>query len=200
MCRSDEAFKKLMSTFTSSPPSSSSSSSSRARPASTAPRAIVADRVALDIASARRSRGTTSGCARWWSNFINLLDDDDVIVVRMRRVGSMSTRIDVAVDDDDGVDDAAPAMVSGATAAATARRRGGRASGARVGVGGYGGGAGAASAVAAAPRLDDFTDEENAARFIRKNRWVAFDVGPFPVRVCGDDCRCEITTTFEEIA
>jgi len=110
----------------------------------------------------------------------------------------MSTRIDVAVDDDD---DAAPAMVSGATAQATARRRGGRASGARDGGGGgggYGGGAGAAPAVAATPRLDDFTDEENAARFIRKSRWVALDVGPFPVRVCGDDCRCEITITFEE--
>ncbi len=98
----------------------------------------------------------------------------------------MSTRIDVAaVDDDDDVDAAAPAMVSGATATATARRRGGRASGARDG--GYGGGAGAASVVAATPRLDDFTDEENAARFIRKNRWVALDVGPFPVRVCGDE-------------
>jgi len=119
------------------------------------------------------------------------------VFVRVRRVGSMSTRIDVAVDDDD---DAAPAMVSGATAQATARRRGGRASGARDGGGGggYGGGAGAAPAVAATPRLDDFTDEENAARFIRKSRWVALDVGPFPVRVCGDDCRCEITITFEE--
>lgn len=33
------------------------------------------------------------------------------------------------------------------------------------------------------PRLDDFSVEQNSARFIRRSRWVSVDIGAFPVRV-----------------
>jgi len=32
------------------------------------------------------------------------------------------------------------------------------------------------------PRLDDFSVEQNSARFIRRSRWVSVDIGAFPVR------------------
>ena len=32
------------------------------------------------------------------------------------------------------------------------------------------------------PRLDDFREEQNAMRFVQKNRWLSLNVGAFPVR------------------
>lgn len=32
------------------------------------------------------------------------------------------------------------------------------------------------------PRLDDFREEQNATRFVQRNRWLSLNVGAFPVR------------------
>lgn len=87
-------------------------------------------------------------------------------------------------DDDDVVDVVVADDAPAAPATTTTRRRGASSSMKTLTARGSDGGGGLARV--ATPRADDFTNDENAARFIRKNRWIAFDVGPFPVRDCDE--------------